>query len=49
VDIDPAVLQRMTLPLFNPDMALANAEGQIEIMTKYGFFPSKPDLKPYFS
>jgi NitT/TauT family transport system substrate-binding protein len=49
VDIDPAVLQRMTLPLFNPDMALENAEAQIEIMTKYGFFPSKPDLKPYFS
>lgn len=49
VDIDPAVLQRMTLPRFSPDMAVDNAEAQIEIMTKYGFFPSKPDMKPYFS
>lgn len=49
INIDPAALQRMKLPQFSPDMSLDNAEAQVQIMTKYGFFPTKPDLKPYFN
>lgn len=48
VNLDSNSAARIMLPQYSPDLSLDNAQGQIDIMTRFGFFTEKPDVSPYF-